>query len=93
MKSKFGSSNRRLGINDQVPITYGVDFLYTGQLYIGESDQEMEVIYDTGSDWIAIEGRDCENCDGAKYDPNTSSYYNEVNIRRVDKTYGSFVHL
>ena len=93
MKSKFGSKNRRLGINDQVPITYGIDFLYTGELYVGESDQEMRVIYDTGSDLLAIEGRGCQTCDGNRYDPNTSSYYNEIDIRTLNKEYGSFIHL
>lgn len=35
----------------------------------------MKLIYDTGSDWMVVEGRDCKDCMGARYDPNTSSYY------------------
>ena len=53
----------------------------------------MRVIYDTGSDWLLIEGRDCENCKGSRYDSNTSSYFNTLNITTKQKTYGSFVHV
>jgi len=91
--TKFGGAKHRLGLNDKVPVTYGVEQLYTGSIYIGESDSEMKVIYDTGSDWLLIEGRGCENCKGSKYDPNTSSYYTEVDIRTQSKTYGSFMHV
>lgn len=64
-----------MGLNDKVDVTLGFDFLYKLSVYVGESDQEMKVIFDTGSDWLVIEGKDCENCKGAKYDPNTSSYF------------------
>lgn len=83
--SKFGAASHRLGINDKVDLTYGADFLYTGSMYIGESDQRMDLIYDTGSDWVLIEGRDCENCKNSKYDPNTSSYFIETDIRVKEK--------
>ena len=29
----------------------------------------MDVVYDTGSDWLVVEGNDCWNCDGNVYDP------------------------
>lgn len=28
----------------------------------------MEVYYDTGSDWLAVEGSNCVNCEGNTYD-------------------------
>ena len=93
MKKKFGSSNHRLGLNDKVPLLHGFDYLYKGSMYIGESDQEMKVIYDTGSDWLLIEGRGCESCAGALYDSNTSSYFSVTNVRVYEKEYGSFVHV
>ena len=76
-----------------MPVTYGIDYLYTGSIYVGESDQEMKVVYDTGSDWLLIEGRDCENCKGSKYDPNTSTYFSTLDIRPEHREYGSFVHV
>jgi hypothetical protein len=92
-QSKFGGRKHRLGLNDRVPITYGIGYLYTGSIYVGESDQEMKVIYDTGSDWLLIEGRDCDNCKGSKYDSNTSSYFKTTKITITEKEYGSFVHV
>ena len=53
----------------------------------------MKVIYDTGSDWLLIEGRGCESCAGALYDSNTSSYFSVINVRVYEKEYGSFVHV
>jgi len=29
---------------------------------------KMDVIYDTGSDWLIVEGADCESCQGNIYD-------------------------
>ena len=29
---------------------------------------KMDVVYDTASDWLIIEGADCENCEGNVYD-------------------------
>ena len=92
-KSKFGGKQHRLGLNDRIETTYGYDHLYNLSVYVGESDMEMKVIFDTGSDWLLIESRDCENCMGSKYDPNTSSYYSEVDIRTKIIEYGSFIHV
>ena len=33
---------------------------------------EMDVVYDTGSDWLVMEGSSCSNCEGNLYDPSTS---------------------
>lgn len=30
--------------------------------------QRMEVVYDTGSDWLVIEADDCVNCYGNTYE-------------------------
>jgi hypothetical protein len=51
------------------------------------------VLFDTGSDWLLLEGRDCENCKGARYDPNTSSYFRELNVLSSSIEYGSFIHV
>lgn len=29
---------------------------------------KMDVIYDTGSDWLVVEGANCETCEGNTYD-------------------------
>lgn len=46
--------------------------MWTGELYMG-GNVLMDVVYDTGSDWLVIEGSDCTDCEGNKYDTNDSS--------------------
>ena len=90
-KTKFG--RQKLGLNSKISLTFGAEQLYKGSIYIGESNQEVEVIYDTGSDWLVVEGRDCDDCLGGRYDPNTSSYFSENDFRLRELEYGSFVHV
>ena len=34
--------------------------------------QVLSVVYDTGSDWLAVEGSRCSDCQGKTYDHMTS---------------------
>lgn len=44
------------------------DFSYTGPIYVGSPiAQEMEVVYDTGSDWLTVESNDCKICEGNSF--------------------------
>ena len=50
----------------------------------------MEVVYDTGSDWLTIEGADCTNCGGDTYtyaDSSTFSFLEQT--QSVELEYGS----
>jgi hypothetical protein len=53
----------------------------------------MKLIYDTGSDQMLVEGRDCKDCLGNRYDPNTSSYYREVSPIIKGIQYGNIIHV
>lgn len=44
------------------------DYSYSGPVYIGSKGQYLEVVYDTGSDWLCIESTDCEAGKGPKFD-------------------------
>ena len=44
--------------------------VWTGMLLIGKTYTPMDLIFDTTSDWLCVEGFDCESCDGRKYNPN-----------------------
>lgn len=35
-------------------------------------EKAMDVVYDTGSDWVVIEGQDCQSCEGDRYDISNS---------------------
>ena len=52
---------------------------------------EARLIYDTGSDWLVVEGADCKKCSGQLYDPQASSFFEQVDSRTESKTYGSFM--
>ena len=90
---KFGGKKHKLGTDDQVKTTNYIDQLYYGALYVGTSDQEMQVIIDTSTDWLVIEGQDCLSCNENKYDPNTSNLFAQVEEGYSNRSYGSFIDL
>ena len=93
--NKFGAHRLGQTINEnqiKLDLTYGFDYLYQGSIFVGESNMEMKLVYDTSSDWMLIEGRDCENCLGNRYDPNTSSYFDYTNPTTKQKKYGNLIH-
>ena len=53
----------------------------------------MQVIIDTSSDWLVLEGQDCLSCRENKYDPNTSGFFSTVEEGYEKRTYGSFIEL
>lgn len=50
----------------------------------------LDVVYDTGSDWVVVEGIECRNCQGDKYDMNLSEGYPKKNAYTLSvRSYGS----
>ena len=88
---KFGGKQKRLGQNDKNTLTNYRDNLYYGRLYAGSQFQEMQVVIDTSSDWLLIEGSDCFNCQETTYDPSTSQYYEEISSREFSRDYGNII--
>ena len=41
--------------------------MWTGEIYMGKLSK-MDVVYDTGSDWLVVEGSSCDTCEGNTYD-------------------------
>ena len=48
--------------------------LWTIEIYMGKFFK-MDLILDTASDWLVVEGENCDTCEGNKYDigPNLDS--------------------
>lgn len=44
------------------------DLEYIGPLYMGENFETVDMVYDTGSDWLVVASHDCKNCNGRTYD-------------------------
>jgi hypothetical protein len=46
--------------------------VWTGMLLMGKTYTPMEVIFDTTSDWLCVEGFDCESCKGNTFNSDYS---------------------
>jgi len=46
-------------------------FVWTGTVYMGRFTP-MDVVFDTGSDWLVIESHLCDTCEGNTYDTSES---------------------
>jgi len=53
----------------------------------------MMVIFDSSSDWLLIEGADCETCKGEKYYYEFSAYYSAFSGEIVERKFGTIIHL
>jgi len=49
----------------------------------------MEVVYDTGSDWLVIEADDCKNCHGTRFHASKSSTFKTLTQDEGKREYGS----
>jgi hypothetical protein len=59
--------------------------VWTGEIYMGKFTP-MDVVFDTGSDWVVIKSDQCESCVGDRYDLSSSVIVNdEISTRQ----YGS----
>lgn len=66
-------------------------FMWTGEIYMGKLSK-MDVVYDTGSDWLVVEGSECSNCEGNTYDIEPSIEAGEANAltdSSSERNYGS----
>ena len=52
---------------------------------MGDVQKKMDVIFDTGSDWLAVHSMECRKCDGDKFDGYNSG--TKVSVREVERIY------
>ena len=63
--------------------------MWTGPMYMG-GNTLMDVVYDTGSDWLVVEGSDCASCEGNTYDTaNSDGTPVQINATQSERNYGS----
>ena len=63
--------------------------LWTGSIYMGTNNEAIDVVFDTGSDWLLVEGKQCSSCDGTTYDWSTSTAAYRVNPNESQRTMGA----
>ena len=51
----------------RVPLTPSKDSLYTGTMFIGTPSQPVRVIFDTGSEHLAVASNLCKDCATKSY--------------------------
>ena len=52
------------------------DFSYSAPLVIGSPQPQLvEVVYDTGSDWLTVEGATCHACEGNTFQHQESTSF------------------
>ena len=70
----------------------GSGSMFHGPLHFGTSSVGFDVIYDTGSDWVVVEGKNCTNCQGDVYNSTASSIQSkQVGTSISSRTYGNFL--
>lgn len=61
--------------------------MWVGPVLMGRQQRQMNVVYDTGSDWLVVFGADCDNCNGTRLDPTDSGVPTTSGIS--ERHYGS----
>ena len=54
---------------------------------MGRTLKTVQVVFDTSSDWLAVEDTACGSCDGNKFDASQTGAL--IDTRRVQREYGS----
>ena len=60
---------------------------WTGTIYMGKFSP-MDVVFDTGSDWLVVESNKCDSCEGNTYDTSKST---RLATTESERFYGSLV--
>ena len=60
--------------------------MFTGEIVMGEARNTIDVVYDTGSDWLVIPDSDCYQCDGNKHDNSDAT---AIETTPSERLYGS----
>lgn len=58
-------------------------------MYMGSANQKMNVIWDTGSDWLVVDTDFCVDCLAPTYTTAASSTFVKQNTYVIQQSYGS----
>ena len=89
LETKKNKGIPKVGGDTYVDITNYTNLQYTGPIVMGSSQKILDVIYDTGSDWLVLDTDFCGNCHDPVYDTRSSDDYNRVSRTKMYQEYGS----
>ena len=78
-----------MGGDVSIDLTNYMNFQYTGPLWMGSKRQRLDVIYDTGSDWLVLDTDFCRDCHDPVFHTRKSSTYEVVDGYLMSQEYGS----
>ena len=88
-QARIGTSFASTTSDYAVPLRNPDGTMWVGEVIMG-GVKTMEVVYDTGSDWLVIESHTCSNCEGDKYDPRKSTGKpKQISKEMSERNYGS----
>lgn len=73
----------------RVDITNYLNLQYVGPLYMGSANQKVNVIWDTGSDWLVLDTDFCTNCIQPVFNTASSTSFTKLNTYVIQQVYGS----
>ena len=62
-----------------------------GGVKFGSNLDELDLIFDTGSDWVAVEGSGCTNCEGDTFDAFASLTSRRLKFDISNREYGGSI--
>jgi hypothetical protein len=57
--------------------------MHVGTVYMGSNKQPLEVVFDTGSSYLVLEGVQCNGCVSTPFDPSGSTTYERISNRPI----------
>lgn len=67
------------------PQTNTQNLMYTGPIYLGDDQQELFVVWDTGSGTLLVESSECTNCEGDVFNIDTTTTHAWVDPEAYDR--------
>ena len=64
---KFGKQKLGAATGFEIPISLRTGFKYMGPIYLGSSNIQANVTFDTGSSWLTVTSTLCVNCPSEVY--------------------------
>lgn len=74
----------------QIDFVNNFNLEYVGPMFLGNKLKEVQVVYDTGSDWLVVgNAEECVTCDSTPYDTSDVISFEPVEDSDMELTYGS----
>lgn len=78
-----------VGGDVSIDLSNYMNFQYTGPLWMGSKRELLDVIYDTGSDWLVLDTDFCSDCHDPVFHTRKSQTYDVVTGYLMTQEYGS----